>query len=75
MLPLVLLLSGIVIALITQCAMAAYAFTRSLGQGLACVFVPFYAGRYARINALSPALLRTWYVGVVLFAFGIITWH
>ncbi|MFT4171708.1 MAG: hypothetical protein QM639_04060 [Rhodocyclaceae bacterium] len=75
MFSVVLLIVGLIATLVSQCAVAATAFTRSLGQGLMCVFVPFYAYQYAQTHqGVSRTLVRAWCAGLALIVAGIWMW-
>jgi hypothetical protein len=75
MFSVVLIMVGLIATLVSQCAVATTAFTRSVGQGLLCVFVPFYAYQYAQTHsAVNRRLIHAWCTGLALIVAGVWMW-
>jgi hypothetical protein len=66
----IVLLSGLFLVIASQVGIALHAFSTGLIEGLACLFVPFYAYMHARRNKAVAMLMRAWFAGIALWVAG-----
>jgi hypothetical protein len=65
-----LILLGMALVVLSQFAMAIYAFAVSPLKGIMCLVVPMYIVVHSKRSQTGKRLLATWYIGLGLLVTG-----